>query len=353
MDRVRLGIVGTGRLGGFHASKAANNAEVDFVGVFDVSETNRKRVANQFNVAEYDVLSDLLACVDAVVVAAPSALHAQIGREVLHAGKHLLMEKPITTSGATALELAGIAREKGLVFQGGHVEQHNPAWRAAVERLDDVRTGLEPVAIEAERTSGYTFRSTDVGATLDLMIHDLELVLSLIPSKVERVSALGFSQLGGYEDTAFATLFFENGSIARFKASRVEQRARRYMTLQTPTKSVQIDFAARSATLVSPKDDVLNGVYSPASVSLTEMAPRVSTFMQDEFETIELVHEPVDALALEMQNFVSAILQGERSVVPGDRAARAVVVAEEIVRDLNARSLRVGTSRRRNLRIAG
>ena len=168
------------------------------------------------------------------------------------------------------------------------------------------------------------------------MIHDLELVLSLIPSKVERVSALGFSQLGGYEDTAFATLFFENGSIARFKASRVEQRARRYMTLQTPTKSVQIDFAARSATLV-----------------LTEMAPRVSTFMQDEFETIELVHEPVDALALEMQNFVSAIIQGERSVVPGDRAARAVVVAEEIVRDLNARSLRVGTSRRRNLRIAG
>ena len=123
--------------------------------------------------------------------------------------------------------------------------------------------------------------------------------------------------------------------------------------LQTPTKSVQIDFAARSATLVCPKDDVLNGVYSPTSVSFAEMALRVSTFMQDEFETVELVHDPVDALALEMQNFVSAILRGERSVVPGDRAAQAVVVAEEIIRDLNARSLRAGASRRRNLRIVG
>ncbi len=353
MKKTRLGIVGTGRLGGFHASKAASNPEVDFVGVFDVSETNRKRVANQFGVGEYGTLSELLSQVDAVVVATPSVLHAEIGREVLRAGKHLLMEKPVTTDGASALELARLAREKGLVFQGGHVEQHNPAWRAALERLEEVRLGLEPVAIEAERTSGYTFRSTDVGATLDLMIHDLELVLSLIPSEVERVSAVGFAQLGGHEDAAFATLLFANGSVARFKASRIEQEARRRMSIQTATKTFHIDFAARSATLVRPKDDVLSGVYSPDSVSFAEMAPRVSTFMRDEYETIELVHDPIDALALEMQNFVSAILRGERSVVPGERAAQAVAVAEEIVRDLDARTRRIYAPQQRNLRIVG
>ena len=353
MNKARLGIVGTGRLGGFHASKASANPEVDFVGVFDVCEANRKRVADQFGVAEFSSLSELLAQVDAVVVATPSVLHAEIGREVLRSGKHLLMEKPVTTDGATALELANLARENNLVFQGGHVEQHNLAWRAAFERLEDVRLGLEPVAIEAERTSGYTFRSTDVGATLDLMIHDLELVLSLIPSEIEHVSALGFTQLGGHEDAAFATLLFANGSVARLKASRIEQSARRRMSIQTTTKTFQIDFAARSATLIRPKDDVLNGVYSPDSVSFAEMAPRVSTFMSDEYETTELVCDPVDALALEMQNFVSAILRGERSVVPGERAAQAVAVAEEIVRDLNSRSKRVYAPQRRNLRIAG
>ena len=353
MDKVRLGIVGAGRLGGFHASKAANNAEVEFVGVFDVCEANRQRVAQQFNVAEYASLSELLTDVDAVVVATPSVLHAEIGREILQSSKHLLMEKPVTTDGATALELARLAREKGLVFQGGHVEQHNPAWQAAFERLEEVRLGTEPVVIEAERTSGYTFRSTDVGATLDLMIHDLELVLSLIPSEVEHISAVGFEQLGGHEDVAFATLLFENGSVARFKASRIEQRSRRFMTIQTPTKTFQVDFGARSATLVRPKADILNGMYSPNTVSFAEMGPRVSTFMQDEYETVELAHEPVDALALEMQNFVSAILRGERSVVPGERAAQAVAIAEDIVRDLKRRSLRMLGTKGRKLRIAG
>ncbi len=353
MDKVRLGVIGTGRLGGFHASKAAANTDVEFVGVSDVCEATRKRVAEQHGVAEYDSVAGLLEHVDAVVVATPSVLHAEIGRQVLRAGKHLLMEKPVTTSAQTALELANLAREKKLVMQVGHVEQHNPAWRAALERLQDVRAGLEPVMVDAVRTSGYTFRSTDVGATFDLMIHDLELVLSLIPSEVERVAAFGVTQLGGFEDSSYATLLFANGSVARLKASRVEQNAVRQMTIQAATKTIKVDFAARSATMIRPKSEILDGRFSPDSVTLAEMAPRVSTFMKDEYETEELVHDPVDALALEMQNFVSAILRGEKSVVPGERAAQAVVVAEEILRDLQARARKAAAPQKRTLRIAG
>lgn len=353
MEKVRLGIIGAGRLGGFHASKAAANPEVELVGVADVCEANRRRVASMFNACECESIPDLLSRVDAVVVAAPSVLHATIGQEVLRAGKHLLMEKPLATDGEAALKLADMAKKRGLVMQVGHVEQHNPAWRAATSCLEDVRSGAEPAIIDAVRASGYTFRCTDVGATLDLMIHDLELTLSLIPSPIERVYAFGVTQLGGFEDAAYATLLFANGSVARLKASRIEQTPRRFMTIQAASKTVQIDFAAREAKVTQPKREVLDGRFSPSSVTLAEMGSRASTFMKDEYETVNLAHEPVDALALEMQNFVSAILRGERSVAPGDRAAQAVVVAEEIARDLEARARKSGARRAKPLRIAG
>lgn len=331
MKKVRLGVIGTGRLGGFHSSKAANDPEVDFIGVSDVSEENRKRVASQWNVKDFATVEELLEQVDAVVVATPSFLHAEIGRKVLNAGKHILIEKPATTSGDSALELAEIAKNKGLVMQVGHVEQYNPAWKAAMEYLDDVRSGKTCAYVEATRTSGYTFRSTDVGATLDLMIHDLELVLSLIPSEVTRVSAIGFAQFGGHEDSSFATLEFANGSIAKLNASRVEMNAVRQMTIRIASQTLFIDFAARAAKRVAPKSSILSGQYSPDNVSFPEMASRVPTFMQEEYETEELVKDPVDALSLEMRDFVSAILRETPSTVPGERAAKAVAVAEEIV----------------------
>ncbi|MBQ9873938.1 MAG: Gfo/Idh/MocA family oxidoreductase [Thermoguttaceae bacterium] len=353
MKKVRLGVIGTGRLGGFHSAKAADNPEVEFVGVTDASEENRKRVAERWNVREFANVDELLPNVDAAIVATPSVLHAEIGRKVLLAGKHLLVEKPATTSGQTAMELANLAKRNGLVMQAGHVEQYNPAWRAAQWFLQDVRSGRVPARIEATRTSGYTFRSTDVGATLDLMIHDLELVLSLVPSPVEDVIACGNALLGGFEDVSLATVLFENGSVARLKASRIETEAVRQMTIGAPDRSVFIDFAARSAKLSRPKRAILDGDYAPNKVSYSDMAPRVSTFMQDEFETEELVKDPVDALELELQDFVSAIVRGTQPAVPGERAAQAVVVAEAIVRDLEERGRRLSDLNSRTLKIAG
>ena len=338
MKKVRLGVVGAGRLGGFHASKAANNSSVEFIGVVDVCEENRKRLANQWNVKDYESVEEMLPLVDAVVLASPSVLHAEIGRKILRAGKHLLVEKPATTSGSSAKELAKIARDKGLVMQVGHVEQYNPAWRSVLQRLLDVRTGKVPAYIEATRTSGYTFRSTDVGVTLDLMIHDLELVLSLIPSRVTNVSAFGFAQLGGFEDASFATLEFENGSVAKLNASRVEMNAVRQMTVRTSTKSIFVDFAARTAKMVCPKKDVLDGSFAPHKIAYCEIVERVPNFMKEEFEVEELVKEPFDALALEMNDFISAILYNTPSTAPGERAAQAVAVAEEIVHALEERN---------------
>ncbi len=350
MKKLRLGVVGAGRLGGFHADKAAANPEVELIGVADVSEANRRRVAEKLNIKDFATVAELLAQVDAVVVATPSILHAEIGREVLNAGKHLLMEKPATTSGKSALELARLAASRNLVFQVGHVEQYNPAWQAAQTFLTDVRAGRESVFVDATRCSGYTFRSTDVGAVYDLMIHDLELVLSLIPSPVERVSAFGYSQFGGCEDAAFATLEFANGSVARLSASRVEPAPVRKTTLRTASQTLEIDFAARSAKRLTPKKSILSGEYAPNRVTFGEMASRVPTFMSEEYETEELVRDPFDALSLEMQDFVSSILRGTPSTVPGERAAQAVAVADAIIRDVAART---ATLRPGALKIAG
>lgn len=350
MKKIRLGVVGAGRLGGFHSAKAAANPEVDFVGVADVSAENRERVAAQCGVSAFSSVAELLPQVDAVVVAAPSVLHAEIGREVLTAGKHLLIEKPATTSGKTARELASLASARGLVMQVGHVEQYNPAWRAAREYLADVRAGREPAFVDATRTSGYTFRSTDVGAVYDLMIHDLELVLSLIPASIDRVSAFGYSQFGGFEDAAFATLEFSDGSIARLAASRIEPKAVRATTIRTASQTLEIDFAARSTKRIRPKTSILRGDFSPSNFSFAQAASRVPTFMSEEYETEELVRDPFDALELEMSDFVSAILRGTESTVPGERAALAVSVATDIIADLERRADRAATTRR--LRVA-
>ena len=345
MQKVRLGIVGAGRLGGFHASKAAVNPEVDFVGIADVCEKNRRSVASKYGVKDFASIDELLPCVDAVVIASPSFLHAELGEKALGAGKHLLVEKPATTSGVTARKLANLAKSNGLVMQVGHVEQYNPAWREAIRRLSNVKLGNEPAIVEAERTSGYTFRSTDVGATLDLMIHDLELTLSLIPSPILSVSAFTIAQLGGHEDATFATIDFENGSVARLKASRIEQVPQRRMTIQTANEQLSINFAARSLTSTRPSDAVLQGRYAPDKVTYFDMESRVSTFMKEEYESKEIAGEPIDALELEMRDFVSAILRKTPSTVPGERAARAVEVAEMIIENANARIKRFDSKR--------
>ncbi|MDO5308772.1 MAG: Gfo/Idh/MocA family oxidoreductase [Planctomycetia bacterium] len=346
MEQVRIGVVGAGRLGGFHASKAAKHSSVQLAGVVDVCQENRERLATQFQTRAFATPEELLPHVDAVILATPSILHASLARKLLMAGKHLLVEKPIATSASTALELAHMASSRGLVLQCGHVEQYNPAWKAALARLSDVRAGVVPAYIEAKRASGYTFRSTDVGATLDLMIHDLELILSLIPSEVENVSAFGVTQFGGHEDAAFATLEFANGSIARLSASRIEMTPVRHMTIRQASQCIDVNFATRTATLITPSVHVLSGQYSPEKVCYAQIAPRVPNFMQEEYAQVELTHEPFDALELEMSDFVNAIMYGAPSTVPGTRAAKAVAVAEMVIEDLQRRADRSGQTRR-------
>ena len=174
MIPLRIAVIGSGRLGGFHAQKIAASPHFQLVGVVDSSPIARERLAKERGVPAYDSHEALVGSIDAAIVATPSVHHFQIARDLLRAGVHLLVEKPLAVTAAEANELVEVAHRNGLVLQVGHVERFNPALEAAAPDM------AQPQYIEAVRSSPFTFRSTDIGAVLDLMVHDIDIVLSLV-----------------------------------------------------------------------------------------------------------------------------------------------------------------------------
>jgi predicted dehydrogenase len=213
--KLRVGVVGAGHLGTIHARLVRTIDDVQLVGIADPDAAARERIAAEI---ETDVCADhrqLIGRIDAAILAAPTDHHYWIGMELAEAGIHLLVEKPLALTVAEADALVRATRSRNLILQVGHVERFNPAFTAAAARLQ------RPRFIDAVRASGYTGRSTDVGVVLDLMIHDIDLVLSLVPSEVVEVEAVGTAVLGPHEDLAHARLRFANGCLANLSASRV------------------------------------------------------------------------------------------------------------------------------------
>ena len=337
---MNIGIIGAGRLGGFHAEKAFNNPAVKLVGVSDTSRQRSSELAIKYGVIDFPRPEEMLTCVDAVVIAAPTQNHYSLGMLFLSNGIHVLMEKPLAISYTHAQKLVDLAKEKKLVLQVGHVEQFNPAWSTAAPVLDSVRAGKRAI-ITAERTSGYTFRSTDIGVVHDLMVHDLDLVLSVVPSPIRSVDAHGFNivghpENGGHEDIAHARILFENGSVAEFRASRIDQQAKRIMRIQTIGKSAEIDFATRSTTISVFDDAITSGKFAPHNLDGTDPTELAKGFMQNHIQTLEIEQDSVDALSLEMNDFVQSITNGCSPQVSGSRALQAVAAADKIVRIISS-----------------
>jgi predicted dehydrogenase len=341
---LKLGIIGAGRLGSFHADKAATHKKVELVGVVDPSEQARKKLAEKYHIQEFADLGEIIPLVDAVVIASPTLYHYKLGEQCLRNSLHVLMEKPMCSSWNDAEKLAKAAHQAGVVFQIGHVEEFNPAWSVAQEELQEIKNG-SPAIINAVRTSGYTFRSIDIGTVFDMMIHDLDLVLSLIPSPVTWVDAAGFNILHSqHEDIADARIRFENGTIARFYSSRTASTTVREMNITSISGSVAIDFGARIVKKYQPDKSVLQGLFNPEHVSPEMSAKLAPDFMKEHFLIKEMTSDTVpalsavDALAKEMDDFVESIQTGRQPRVSGDRALTAIAVAETIVESIRKKT---------------
>jgi predicted dehydrogenase len=327
---LRVAIIGCGRLGTFHAQKLAKMPDVQIVGVVDPLPASRDKLAAELKTCAHASYEPLVGKIDAAVIATPTVMHHEVAVDLLKAGSHLLVEKPLCATVAEADELVELARRRKVVLQVGHVERFNPALSAAAPHLK------EPKYIEAARTSGFTFRSMDIGVVLDLMIHDIDLVLSLVRSPLRSVDAVAVSLLGGHEDTAHARLTFADGCMANLSASRVSCEPVRKMQVWAARAFADIDLAARTTSLVRPSETLLRGEFHADRLS-PDQVEHYKTHLAEEHLPRELKsYEAVDALALELEDFVDSIRTVRQPRVNGQAGRDALAVAEQILASIAA-----------------
>ncbi len=325
MKRLRVAVVGVGHLGKEHARILAGLPDVELVGVADVSHEQAQAVARRHNTQAFNDYWPLLNLVDAASIVVPTTYHLAVAREFLKRGIPLLVEKPLTRTVAEAQELVELARQHGAVLQVGHIERFNPAFE------DLRRRPLAPKLIRAQRMGPYTGRSTDVGVVLDLMIHDLDLLLGLVQAPVRSIEAVGMSVFGGHEDVASARLQFANGCIAEVTASRASPTASRQMQLWGPEGYAEVDFAARRVTLVQPNEQVRRHGLDPARLDPASRARIREELFTRHLETMTVDGKAQDQLTCELQEFTTCVRNGQTPRVSGYDGLKALDVAERIL----------------------
>lgn len=325
MSRVRVGVVGCGHLGSIHARLLAARADAELVAVVDPSEEARRRVAEAHGCRALAEPRELFDAVDAVVVAAPTVLHAEVSLPLLESGVDLLIEKPIASDVAAGRRIADAARRAGRVVAVGHVERFNPAWSAAVERCGRV------VAVEASRLAPFTFRSLDVGAVLDLMIHDIDLVLSLEPGHLERVESHGIVATGGHEDAARARLTFSSGLVANLSASRINPTLTRCVSLWGTRGLVSADFNAKTVDAVAGSAEVLRGGFVADRVPPEDRAALKERFFSDVMPRETVGIPDTNAIRCEHDDFLAAVRTRGSARVPAAAGVAALEVATRIL----------------------
>lgn len=325
MNSLRLAIIGGGHLGRIHAKLACAQEQFEVIAVADPSPESRRAVEEQAALPTVADFHALIGKIDAAIVAAPTQAHYEVTSTLLRAGIHTLVEKPLASTPDQANRLVQIARSHSRVLQTGHVERFNPTWTAAQPHLG------RPKFIEAVRAGAYSGRSTDIGVVMDLMIHDLDLILSLDRSPLKDVRATGLALLGSHEDMAEARLQFASGCVASLRASRLATRATRRMQLYTTESYADIDFSAAEVQIIKPSEDVLARA---VAIDTLPLAARLQAKEQifDEFLQCEKLVAPSRNAILDEQNdFALSIQTGCSPSVTGEDGARAVEVATQIV----------------------
>ena len=305
MSKIKTAVIGVGYLGKFHADKYANLANSELVAVVDANQEAANAIADKLKVEALTDYQSLLGKVDAVSIAAPTTLHYQIAKDFLSNGAHVLIEKPITVTVAEADELIELAKANGKLIQVGHLERFN----AAILDLADVLD--KPVFIESHRLAPFNPRATDVNVVLDLMIHDIDIILDIVRSDVKSINASGTPVLTNSTDIANVRIEFENGCVANVTASRVSKKTERKMRLFQPDSCITIDFQNR----------VLN-VYTKGD---KEMYPGIP-----EIDSQETAYENNDALQAEIIAFLNSIETSTPTLVSGEDGRRALATATEI-----------------------
>lgn len=309
MDKLRIAVIGTGHLGSLHAkiySLIEKRSGISLVGVCDIDKKAAKEVAKRYNTAYYEDYNDLLDKVDAVSIVVPTSLHYMVAKVFLTAGIHVLIEKPITKNLREADELIDIAKEKDLIIQVGHIERFNSAVRAVEPLLD------KPKFIECQRLGSIKKkkRIKDVGVVLDLMIHDIDIILGLVKSKVKDIEAVGISTVSDHEDMANVRLTFQNNVIADITASRVTKEETRKIRIFQEHSYIVLDYMNQEAFLFEQSDKHID----KKKIRIKKKEP----------------------LKVELKSFIDCVRNNKKPIVSGIEGRQALRVALDILTKINS-----------------
>ncbi|HSN09454.1 MAG TPA: Gfo/Idh/MocA family oxidoreductase [Hanamia sp.] len=317
---IKVGVFGVGHLGKFHLNNWKEIEGVKLVGFYDPSELNAEEVKKEYDLKRFKNADKLIDACDAIDIVAPTTEHYQLCKQAILKSKHVFVEKPLANTMEEAREIVKLAKEANIKFQVGHVERFNPALLAAKEHM------LNPMFIEVHRLSQFNPRGTDVSVILDLMIHDIDIILSLVKSNVKNVFANGVNVLSDTPDIANVRIEFDNGCVANLTSSRISMKKMRKMRLFQKDSYVGIDFLDKKTEIIKYKTPEDKNVFS------------FDIETKNGKKTIAIaapVIKETNAIKMELESFVDAIKKNKTTVVSEIDGYRAMEVAHLILEKIN------------------
>ncbi len=326
-NKIRVAVIGVGHLGSIHAKLYKEIPEADLVGVFDINPETCKRVATELQVKAFDSAEALWPEVDAVNIVTPTTTHFELGMEALQNGKHVFIEKPVTDKVFQAYDLKKYAEHKGLKIQIGHIERFNPA----VLALNDVP--ISPLFIEAHRLATFKPRGTDVAVVLDLMIHDLDLILKFVKSDPTRISANGVGVISNNIDIANARIEFKNGCVANLTASRISAKKMRKMRIFQKDAYISMDFNEGYSEIFYLEDKD-HPIFENGTLALSLGELELGK-LKREIKYNRLKRDQVNPLQQELISFIDAIKNDLEPVVSIQDGINALSLAQKVMKEIN------------------
>ncbi len=328
--KLKIGVIGVGHLGSLHSKMYAEIDSAEFIGVYDMNAEKRNEIASKYKVRSFTTVEELLEQVDAVSIATVTTTHHAVAKQVLGAGKHVLIEKPITSTIAEADELIEIAKKNGVLIQVGHIERFNPA----IISLESYQ--LKPMFIESHRLAQFNPRGTDVAVVLDLMIHDIDIILSLVNSPVKQIDANGVAVVSDTPDIANARLQFENGCVANVTSSRISRNKMRKMRMFQSNAYIAIDFQLGSADVFRLGKEGEGSIWSTMLLGQIGEGKNKRSIIYEQPEM-----KKINALKYELESFITSVQENRRPVVNGEDGRMALDVAQQIMNKIQIQKFNV------------
>jgi predicted dehydrogenase len=329
LEKLKIAVIGVGHLGKEHARIYSEIPEVSLVGIVDINKDTGEAVAQRCNTKYYSSFKEILNKVNAASVVVPTRFHYEITRELLKNGIHVLVEKPMTGTVSEAEDLIKLSKETSTILQPGYIERFNPAIEA-IQKLD-----VSLKFIECHRLSPFTFRSADIGVVLDLMIHDIDIILDLSKSKIKKIDAVGVSVISDKEDIANARIQFENGCVANITASRVSFEPMRKIRLFSENSYISLDYHKQEAVIYKKSPELTPKSIITENTDVSTIKDLKNFVFGDLLKIERIKMNNQEPLRKELESFVSCVKDGKQPVVTGEEGIKAIKAATIIKEEIN------------------